>query len=56
MLSGGLTTGVDSWADALKVNCERLWQGTKKAAQQPQLHCTVGEDSKQTRKSLLAQV
>lgn len=32
MLSVGLTTSVDSWADALKVNCERLWQGTKKAA------------------------
>lgn len=43
MLSVGLTTGVDSWADALKVNCERLWQGTKKAVQQPLLHCTMGK-------------
>lgn len=38
MLSVGLTTGADSWAVALKVNCERLWQGTEKTAKQPVLH------------------
>lgn len=30
MLSVSLTTGVDSWADALKVNCERLDRGLKR--------------------------
>lgn len=38
MLSVGLTTGADSWAVALKVNCERLWQETEKTAKQPVLH------------------
>lgn len=52
MLSVGLTTGVDSWADALKVNCERLWQGTKKAVQQPLLHCTMGKIPSSQEKSV----
>lgn len=30
MLSVCLTTGVDSWADALKVNCERFDRGLKR--------------------------
>lgn len=42
MLSVCLTTGADSTADALKVNCEGLWQGIEKAVQQRLLHCTVG--------------
>lgn len=41
MQSVGLTTGADSWADAWKVNCERLWNGTEKKAElQPLLLCS----------------
>lgn len=43
MLSVGLTTGVDSRAYALKVNCERLWQKTRKTVQQPLLRCSVAK-------------
>lgn len=41
MLSVSLTTAVDSGAHALKLNCEMLWQGTKKAPA-TYSQCTMG--------------
>lgn len=50
MLTVGLTTGADSWADALKVNCEKLWKGSKKAPWQPSSSPEYGNDVKESGK------
>lgn len=55
MLSVSLTTGVDSWADALKVNCERLDRGLKWQSNNL-FFIALWQWSSAVKKSLLAQV